>query len=61
MMLKLSTFSTENPLVEIEILGQKIPFLVETGAAISVLKQSALKVTPSRKTLHAVGASEINL
>ena len=47
-MLKITTLLTEN-LIEIEILGQKIPFLVDNGAAISMLKQYNLKVIPSKK------------
>lgn len=58
-MLQLTTFSTENPLINIEILGEKNPFLVDTDAAVSVLKKSALKVIPSKRTMQTVSASGI--
>jgi hypothetical protein len=41
-MSQLTTLSTENPLINIEILGDKNPFLVDTDAAVSALKKSAV-------------------
>lgn len=58
-MLKLTTLSTQNSLIDILGNNHKIEFLVDTGATVSVLKMSALSVFLSKKTIRTVGASGI--